>query len=56
MQTRKVAYLRQGLHDGVQQSSHPHRHFQQLQYCRDQKKNKEYMNQGFKLFRLFSLT
>ncbi len=28
-------YLRQGLHNGVQQSSHPHRHLQELQYCRD---------------------
>lgn len=28
-------YLRQGLHNGVQQSSHPHRHLQELQYCGD---------------------
>lgn len=26
-------YLRQGLHDRVQQSSHTHCHLQQLQHC-----------------------
>lgn len=28
-----MVYLRQGLHNGVQQSSHPHRHLQELQHC-----------------------
>lgn len=30
-----TAYLRQSLHNGVQQSPHPHRHLQELQYCGD---------------------
>lgn len=30
-----MVYLRQGLHNRVQQGSHPHGHLQQLQYCRN---------------------
>lgn len=30
-----ILYLGQGLHNGVQQSSHPNSHLQELQYCKE---------------------
>lgn len=34
-----VGYLRQRLHHGVQQGSHPYSHLQQLQHCRKHVRN-----------------
>lgn len=36
-----VQYLRQRLHDSVQQSPHSHRHLQQFQYWRDTEETKK---------------